>query len=489
MELDKTGYSLRTLQLPALLVHNRDQDVNNTSSYEAVPSNVWKSGSSGRRRPGPGVPYTGLLALAVLISTDHAIAFEPTTVGPVKAHATLNTRVGLRYGTGLNYGLGAFDAIGETERTALYLVAKPKLDLAWARDASEFYGAVSVVAATTTLDGELSGQFARSGDEVLDTDHAYVGWRNDIFDFSVGGQEFWVGDGWFIGDGNFNQGGEDGQYWTGAFSAWRNTAIMKVNTEPVRGEVFWLRSDNDFRDGRVVGINIETTTADTFGTLGFMYAEIIAGGAFHLNGINAWNVRGAQIKVPGIPNLELYGEFIRQVGTDVQGGGVDNEATGWYIEGDYALQNTPWAPVVAYRYARMSGDELNTPENEEYRGAYFTIFKRDWDTWYMGEIAGEMHLFNENQITQMVKIKAYPVPNWSLTFYYYHHELEEPQYFGAPVSSTDWSDELNFGVEYFPSEHFFGYAGIAWSTPGDAPKELWGDDDITVIQTFLSYTF
>lgn len=442
------------------------------------------------RRSAQSVTVRVAAACAGLVLGGASLAFEPIERGGLTLHPTFNTRLGLQSGTGINYGLGALDTLGETERSTLYLSFKPRLDLSYAAGASTFYAGVSGVAATTTLDGEISGQVARSGDQAFDTDHAFVGWRRGVLDVSVGGQEFWVGDGLVIGDGNFNQGGENGQYWTGAFEAWRNSAIVKVNTEPVRGEVFWLRADSsDFLDSRVVGVNVETTTKDTIGTFGFMYLEVIQGDAFNFDGINAWNIRGSNVKVPGIANLELFGEWILEVGTDQDGGGRDNDAVGFYIEGQYTFADAPWTPRVSYRYVRFSGDELDTADNEEYRGLFFTIFKRDWDTWYQGEIAGEYHLFNQNQVTQMFKVKTFPHPQWALTLWYYHHELEEPQYFGTPVSDTNWADEINLGVEHFIGKRFYGYAGVAWSTPNTAARELFGDDDFTVIQTFLSLTF
>jgi hypothetical protein len=434
--------------------------------------------------------------VALLVVCSSAQAFEAWSIGGARFTPSFNSRLGLQYGTGINYGLGALDSIGETERAVLYLALKPRLDAdillpdSQLAGASRVYGAVSFVAATTTLDGELSGKVARAGDQAFNTDHAYVGWRNDLVDLSFGGQEFSVGDGFIIGDGNFNQGGENGQYWTGAFAAWRNSAILKINTEPVRADAFWLRTDKDFRDGRVAGINLETTTAETIGTFGFMYLEVLQGGAFNLDGIDAWNLRGAEVKVPGLPGVELFGEWVLQRGSDEQAGGRDNQAVGWYLEGQYTFGALPWTPRLSYRYARMSGDELDTPENEEYRGLYFTIFRRDWDTWYQGEIAGEYHLFNQNQVTRMVKLKTFPHPQWALGLWYYRHSLEEPQYFGRVVSDTDWADEINLGVEHFVGSRFYGYVGIAWSTPDTAAREIFGgDDDFTVVETYLSHTF
>jgi hypothetical protein len=89
----------------------------------------------------------------------------------------------------------------------------------------------------------------------------------------------------------------------------------------------------------------------------------------------------------------------------------------------------------------------------------------------------------------MFKIKTFPHPQWALTFYYYHHELEEPHYFATAVTDTNWADELNFGVEHFIGKRFYGYAGIAWSTPNTAAQEIFENENFIVVQTYLSLTF
>ena len=397
---------------------------------------------------------------------------------------------GIQAAEGINYGIGAFDSLGETERQTLSLGLKPRVDLEWELANSTLYSTFSMVAATTMLDGELSGQIVRSGDHAIDTDSTTIGWRNDKVDISVGGQDFSIGDGFFIGDGNFNKGPADGQYWIGAFSAWRNSAILRFNTQPVRGDVFWLRSDDDLGDARIAGINLETATKDIFGTLGLMYLEIYDDNdALALAGMRVAGVRGADIRVPGFDNLKFFGEFVMERGkSDFTG--RDNDANAWYVEANYRFSTVPWTPILYFRYSHFSGDEGDTIENEEYRGAFYTIFIRDWDTWYQGEVTGEFHLFNQNQETKLVKLKVFPRPNWSVGMWYYHHNLDTPQYFGTPVSDTDWSEEVNFGVEYFPSDRFYTFLGFAWGTPHQGAIEaIGGRDDIFVLEMFMSYTY
>lgn len=432
----------------------------------------------------------GSLLGVVLWALAHPGAgFEPYQHGPLTAHVTLNTRLGFQYGSGINFGLGALDDDAESERSSFAASIEPKLELSWALSESLLYGGISVAAATTALDGEMSGQFARAGDDAIDTDEAHVGWRNALLDFAFGAQEFSVGDGLLIGDGNLDTGGEEGQYWVVPFQAWRNAAVLKVNTGPLRGDVFWLRSDRDFGDARVVGVNLETSAHAVPGTLGVMYMEILEGNRLNYDGMNVWDLRASDIKIPGIANLLIFGEFVRQAGTDADRR-TANDAIGWYLEAQYVFPALPGTPTFTYRYARFSGDELDTRQNEEYRGLFYGFYGREWDTWYQGEIAGEYHLFNQNQISQMVKFEVVPRPNWVLTFYYYHHDLEEPQFLGTPLASTRWADEINLGVEYFLGERFYGYAGALWSAPDDAAQQFFGEDqDFVILQTWLSYTF
>ena len=176
--------------------------------------------------------------------------------------------------------------------------------------------------------------------------------------------------------------------------------------------------------------------------------------------------------------------------TDVLVGGHASDRVGWYVEPTWQFTALPWRPRLYFRYASFSGDDTRTPQYEEYRGLFFTIFKRDWDTWYMGEIAGEFHLFNQNQKTHMAKLKVFPTATTAIGLWYYSHALDTPQYFGLPVRETDWSDEINLGVEYYPDDRLYLFAGTSASRPGPAARQVYGDDETQwVIETFVSYTF
>jgi len=423
-------------------------------------------------------------------------AYELFNRDGLVATGELNVRAGFRHGENINFGLGAVKGfgsltpVGETSRDDLQMAIKPGLNVEYALRGTTLYGGLTAVAATTTLDGELSGQFARSGDQATDTDAAYVGWRNDWLDLSYGGREFTVGDGFIVGDGNFNQGHDNGQYWIGAFTAWRNTGVLKIDTAPVRGDLFWLRTDGDLGDSRIAGVNIENSDAQRWGRLGLMYFEVFDdNGVIGFDGLAVGGVRGADLHLPLLPQLKLYGEFVQQ-GGEVQRTGAEVDANAWYVEPTWQFTGLPWTPRLYYRYAYYSGDEAGTPQLEEYRGLFFTIFKRDWDTWYQGEVTGEFHLFNQNQRTHMAKLKVFPTARSAFGFWYYHHALDTPQYFGLPTRSTEWANEVNFSFEYYPSDRLYYFAGFALATPAAAAQEVYRHNRTQVVlETFVSYTF
>ncbi|MGR9093414.1 MAG: hypothetical protein ACU85U_22810 [Gammaproteobacteria bacterium] len=426
--------------------------------------------------------------LALLAVASSAPAFEPVTVGGWTFMPGVEARFGLQYGDGINFGLGALDDIGETERTSASLSLEPHLGFEHVAGGGTFFGAVSLVGATNVLDGELSGQFGRSGDSRIDVDEAHAGWRNDLFSIAVGPQVFVVGDGLVIGDGNFDIGAEQGQFWVAPFNAWKNAVIATVERDAMRGDAFWLRSDGGFGDSRLYGFSVERTMAER-GRFGAMYINVYDGNALAYDGVEAWNLRALDVAVPGLPALKLYAEVVWQFGQDDDGGGSDNDGLGWYVETAYTLPAVPWTTILTYRYARFSGNDLSTSDNETYRSLFYGFYAREWDTFYQGEIAGEYHLFNSNQVTQFVKLRTFPQPAIALTFYYFQHDLEERNYYGSPVGSRDWADEINAGIEYFRGHDIYLYAGVAWSTPNAAAREIFGQDDFTVVQTWMSFHF
>jgi hypothetical protein len=429
-----------------------------------------------------------LFVLCGIWPAPKAHAFETITLNEWLLTPMLEMRFGLQYGENLNFGVGALDNPAEKERKNSALSLEPALAFERAAFGGTFFGKASVVAAANLLEGELSGQFARGGDSRIDTDEAYIGWRNESFSASIGPQRLMISDGLLIGDGSFDTGSEQGQYWVAPFDSWQNAAVVSGTGDIVRGDAFWLQSDGGFGDTRLYGVNIENS--DTrYGRYGAMFIDVYDGDALNYDGVHALNLRALDVPVPYISALKLYAEVVWQSGQNNDGNGADNDGLGWYFDTSFTIPNVAWDTVLTYRYARFSGDDLDSSDNEAYRPLFYGFGARGWDTFYHGEIAGEYHLFNSNQVTKFVKLRTAPSESYALTFYYYMHDLDERHFFGQQVSSRDWADEINAGIEYFGTDRIYIYAGIAWSTPNAAAREIFGGKNFTVIQSWMSFNF
>jgi hypothetical protein len=415
-------------------------------------------------------------------------AFDTIEVDEWSLTPMLEMRFGLQRGDNINYGLGALDSLSEKGRTNSALSFEPALGFERAAFGGTFFGKASVVAAANLLDGEISGQFARGGDSRIDTDEAYIGWRNESLSVSLGPQRLMISDGFLIGDGNFDTGSRQGNYWIAPFDSFRNAAVVAYTGKGMRGDAFWLHSDSDFGGSLLYGVNLEN--ADTsLGRYGVMFIEVYDGNALQYDGVKSWNLRALDVPVPYLSALKVHAEVVWQSGSDDDGNGADVDGLAWYVDTVFTVPNVAWTTLVTYRYARFSGDDLASGDSENYRPLFYGFGARGWDTFYHGEITGEYHLFNSNQVTQFVKLMTAPRDSYALTFYYYTHDLDERHYFGEPLSSRDWADEINAGVEYFPTERIYIYAGVAWSTPNAAAQEVFGNDNSTVLQTWMQFKF
>lgn len=114
-------------------------------------------------------------------------------------------------------------------------------------------------------DGDAAG-FTRDGDGGVDRERLYLGWRSgklwtdaigeDAIDVSFGQQESEVGTGFLIRDGNLDFF-DKGAYWLLPRYALKTAALLRLNTRPVRGDAFYLKTDRDLNDTEVVGVNLE----------------------------------------------------------------------------------------------------------------------------------------------------------------------------------------------------------------------------------------
>lgn len=409
---------------------------------------------------------------------------------------------GVQRGNNVNYGAGNFRN-GEDNNTNLEGSIEVGAGFTWdLGNNSNAYANLSVIGAAQRSDGELSGQFGTGDDSDVTNELTNIGFTNGVFDLSFGAQDFKVGDGFLLADGNVEVATRDGAFWIAPRTAWNNSAIMRLNTNPVRADIFWIEADKDSFEQAYGGANIEYALPEEGGTVAAMYFKVlnddgsgdaaITGSDTILSGnIGAeyFDLRASNIVVPGTENLTFHGEYTH-LGGEHDKSGLKYDADAWYAELNYTFNNVPWKPVLSYRYSSFSGDDLATSDNEGFAIPNYGI-GRDWDTWFQGEITGEYHLFNNNQNTQLIKLKAYPHEQWAIAAYYLNFKLDEMHYFGTPVTSDDWADEINFTVEYYPTDNFYVFGALAWATPNDAANQGLGgtNDNALVAEVYFTYTF
>lgn len=152
--------------------------------------------------------------------------------------------------------------------------AKPGLGLEGAVGGGTGYAGLSAVSSFTRGNGEAQATATTSDQpEFTGLEDAFIGWRSgdvfaslgeDAIDVSVGNQAFSVGDGFLLVDGTA-EGSRRAAYVLGPRAAFEKTAILRVNTSPVRADLFHLQGNVDqhrMRAGdspatRLYGANVE----------------------------------------------------------------------------------------------------------------------------------------------------------------------------------------------------------------------------------------
>ncbi|MGE3774117.1 MAG: alginate export family protein [Gammaproteobacteria bacterium] len=435
-----------------------------------------------------------LLARAVVggifvLSAATAAAEWSTTVGPgIDVEATVDLGFGGFGNWGTNFGVGRLNPhTGESEGDPLYGESYIEPALLFARgfeSGHEIYGQVSTVAAVTLGDGDPGG-FTSGGDGQIALETAQLGWRSGsledaatrpVFEVSVGPQEFDVGDGWLIDDGNFDAG-DDGATWLLPRQAFRRAFIGRMDYRRVHVDAFFVEADRDQENTAIAGTNLEYRIGD--GHLGLLWFEVVDTDVPNLyaarDGMETLSLRANDLRWRGMPNLAFHAEYTRQMGAGDDG---DFEAEAWYGETGYTFATLPWTPTLSYRYAYFSGDADPTDATRrEFEPFFYGFDKRGWGTWFQGEIGGGWFLFNANQRNHYVHLNAIPNERWSVGVMGLSFDLAESNYLGAPVTDKHFGDEFNAYADWSVTDSVILSLAYGVMFPGDGGVQALGDDE------------
>ena len=426
---------------------------------------------------------------------------EPST--KVFNKGNLNLNFGLEAATGYlttkntNFGLGRIDFLtGNVTGDATWWEGYIK---PWVAPSIELPGAgkltagFSIVGALTRGDGDAGG-YTTGDEEDLSVESLWLGWSSgsifsdsggeDLLSFSYGRQEFKVGDGFLIYDGNLDLF-EKGTFWLTPRVSFERAALFKLNTATVHGDVFYLKTDSDQDETELLGLNVEYMR-ETLGTLAAMYFHVLdSTGAFlgARDGMDVFSLRVNGLKMPSIPGLEFWAEYVRETGSGKDG---DIDAYALYGEAQYHFTTFPWSPTISYRYSFFSGSDLGDDKRKDF-DPFFYGWERGLGTWSQGEIIGNHMLFNSNQITHMAHLSA--TPNIALKYglIYFKHWLDADNYYGTPVSDDAFGEEVNLYIDLALNEHLFVGAAYGMAFPGSAAEEVFGNDETYRLLEVYSY--
>lgn len=435
--------------------------------------------------------FRTLCTLGAVISQS-AVAGYAFEVGDLKGEATLAAGAASISSRNVNFGTGRVDYrdgrnTGENaDWQELYL--KPGATFGYAMNPGvEVLGGASAVGAATYGDGDAGG-FTRSSDRDLSVEALYGGLRAGDWTLTAGRQDYKIGSGFIVMDGNLDVF-DDAAYWAGPRTAFRDSAILAFSHGPFTAQAFSLRSDDDLGDYRLNGLNIDYDLAGA-GTLGVTALKVNAldADANRLTpreGMQVYNLRALQGKLPGLDNLTLHGEYAVQRGS---GSGIDYHANAWYAQADYAFAALPLQPTLSYRYAYFSGDDEPSDTRQK---AWDPLNKGyvDWGTWVIGDVVGNYLLFNSNERVSQWTLRTHLIPTLSLGGIHYQFSLDEKVLYGAPVSDRRFADENAVFLEWTPTPSIFTTVSFNWVKPLEAAREAFGNDDFSALELFVSYRY
>lgn len=437
------------------------------------------------------------LTLSLALCTITPAQAEITLVEQDKAHLglTIEAGAGYFYNDNTNFGAGRFgDGQESIDWQEGYI--KPILNGSYTTAAGTIFGGLSYVGSMTRDDGDTA-EYTNSSSEGGESELMYLGWESDMLfsalgedavEISVGEQEFSIGDGFLIMDGAFDF--KEGAYWLAPHRSFDQTAILKLNTQPVRADIFYLEADDDYENTELYGLNVEyVNDAGVIGATWMQVTDTDAGGFYeNRDGMDVLSIRAQGTPLLSLGNEDLFVAF--EYALERGGDNLDVDAQGWYAEAGYTFSNLPWTPTLSYRYAFFSGDEDSTDGDYESFDPMFYGFSRGWGTHYMGEIVGEYYLFNNNEKVHMLHMNMLPADNISVGAIYYDFDLDEKNLYGAVLSDDQFAEEVNIYVDYSVTDYLYLSAVGAWASPGDAGKEYTGgDDDSTLFEVFAVVTF
>jgi len=432
-----------------------------------------------------------VLTLSLPFASHAAMAGYSFEENDLKGEFTFSAGGALNTARNVNFGAGRVDQRSRQNDGSKVdwqeLYVKPGLTLSYPiASGVDLLAGASVVGATTFGDGDPGG-FTRSSDGDVAPEELYAGLRAGDWKLTVGRQNYMIGTGFIVMDGNLDQF-KDGGYWLGPRTAFKDSAVVGWDHGALQAQGFSLRVDDDLGGFRMTGANVDYNLDDrvTLGAMAMKVKALARETIFRRDGMQVYNLRALKGKVPGLPSLTLNGEYAVQRGS---GDGVDYDASAWYAQADYALDMLPLTPIVGYRYASFSGDS-NLADNKAKTWDPLSKGFVDWSTWLIGDVVGNYLMFNSNEKAQQFSIKNHLSETVTLGAIHYQFWLDEKNYQGTPVSDKRFADESVIYVDWIATPRLYTSLSYNWVKPMAAARQVFGNDkNFSALELYFTYRY
>jgi hypothetical protein len=400
-----------------------------------------------------------------------------------------------------HFGLGQMDVTyypKDISRTEFYVA--PRVNMLWdISSVGTVYGGLRPVGSFTNGDGDswglTAGEHYNYQKDVppslvgksmkrIDIDSAYLGWKSgdtlsfldkDGLDISLGRQNFQLGDGMVLVDGNDEANSHKGIYWLDPRQAWELAGLARIKKAPFNIELFSLMTDRDSGTDLIGGGNFELVDSK-LGKIGVSYFKVFESDFAARNGMSVYGVHARGNPIPALPILELAGELDFQKNSS-----PDLEAHAYFLEAKLFMPFLPWYPTLGYRYASFSGDKGSTAKNEGWDYLHNGSTPNGFGYWYQGIVVGTYETRLSNLNTQFVNLTVVPPIQGSwLKILYYDHRFDDKstaKIDGSAVSSNRFATEWDVVLGYSPTKKVDYMAIYGLATPGQGGRDRYSFPD------------
>lgn len=365
---------------------------------------------------------------------------------------------------------------------------KPSVDTEYKYSSNfSLLGGASLVSAATLGDGD-SGGFTDGETDKTALEALYAGTKAGDWSLKFGNMDYKIGSGFIVMDGNADKG-KDAAFFLGPRSAFQNAGVLDWAHNKVNVQMFSLQTDNDLSKYRLNGSNVDylTDSGLKLGAAAMKVTDIdgLTINKLYADGMQVYNLRFLQAKVPSMSNLTFDAEYAVETGS---GGSVEYDANAWYVQGSYAT-HLLYSPIFGYRYSHFSGDD-NTDSKQK---AWEPLSKgfTSWGTWLMGDITGNYLMNNSNENVHQFSVRTFITDTVSIGTIYYKIQLDKANYMGTPVSSKNFGDENLLYVDWTPTKELTVSLAYSYLNPGDGAIEAYAGNSkhMNAMELFFLYNY